>query len=189
VIPLFLDGGCRGGQGALAILGVEVFDPKRGISQPAFNRIAEDVFDLFVYESGSERSRVCAAQDGADRFNEIAIHGVQLPRIALQAGFGELLTQEGKNREKQAKGEDNEEAKSTQAGGFILSKYFPYADDGDRHDCEHPQQRNVFAIVSGPESIRVCAPQDGSKHFSEIAIKGFEPSYMSFQIGFGEVFS
>ena len=103
VIAVFLDGPRRKDQGALTILGMEVLDPESGILQPTFNGITEDVFDLLVDESGLESNRVCAAQDGANRFNELAVQSVQFARVALQARLGELLSQKGENREERVR--------------------------------------------------------------------------------------
>ena len=184
---MFLDGPRRKDQGALTILGMEVLDPESGILQPTFNGITEDVFDLLVDESGLESNRVCAAQDGANRFNELAVQSVQFARVALQARLGELLSQKGENREKESEGEDDNQTKCTQAGSFILSKDFPYADDGDRDHGKHHQQRNVLAVIGGPESTRVRVTQDGSKHFSEITVKSFQLPDIALQVGFGEL--
>src|SRR5277367_613219 len=147
VIAVFLDGFCREDQSALTILGMEVLDPERGILQPTLDGVTEDIFDLLVDESGLESNGVRATQDGTNRFNELAVQSVQFARVALQARLGELLSEEGKNREEEAEGENDNQTKCTQAGGFILSKDLPYADDGDRDYREHHQQRNVLAVL------------------------------------------
>src|SRR5580693_5080284 len=66
VVPLFLYGLFREGHGALAILRMEVLDPKRRVFQPTCNWISEDLFHVFVYESSPESTRLCPPHYGSN---------------------------------------------------------------------------------------------------------------------------